>query len=322
MSQNAKDPSGTPRPVKYSVVIPVFNSEKIVGGVIDRTVVFFESRKLDYEIVLVNDGSQDHSWDVIKAKAAGSKFIVAVNLLRNYGQHNANLCGFRNTTGDFVITMDDDGQNPPEEIGPMIQAAQEGYDLVFGRFEVKAASLARILGSKAIGALNRRIFGQPKDLTSTNFRVIRRDVVDRICASRSSFPYITGLALMNARKPVNVTVRHEPRASGKSNYSLARIVRLVMTILFSYSLFPLRLLAGIGVLISSVSFIIGSAYLTLGLLDKVQVAGWTTVVVLLSFLNGMTILMLSMLGEYIVRVLNQTSNTEPYHVIDIIPSRR
>jgi len=306
------------RPLKYSVVIPVFNSERIVGNTLDRTVSFFQTNGLDYEIILVNDGSRDGSWEVIKAKALANPHLTAINLLRNFGQHNANLCGFRHTTGDYLITMDDDGQNPPEEILPLIQKANEGHDLVFGKFRVKSASLTRVLGSKAIGMINRRIFGQPKGLTVTNFRILRRDVVDRICASQASFPYITGQALLNSRLPANAEVRHDPRKEGKSNYSALRIARLVMTICFSYSLFPLRLLAGVGLFISFGSFLIGVVVLVQGLLKQVQTPGWTTVIVLLSFLNGMTIIMLSMLGEYVVRILNQTSKAEPYHVTDIV----
>ena len=315
-------PPTDPRAANYSVVIPVFNSEGTVRKTVEDTVAFFESQGLAYEIILVNDGSQDDSWTVVKGLALANPRITAVNLLRNYGQHNANLCGFRHATGDYVITMDDDGQNPPGEIIHLIRSAAEGNDLVFGRYRAKEAHPIRILGSWIIGLINRRIFGQPSDLTVSNFRIIRRDVVDRICASRQSFPYITGLALINSRLRANVPVLHRAREQGGSNYTLARVFRLVMTILFSYSLFPLRFLGAVGLVVSTGSFLIGCVYLTWGLLHKVHVQGWTTVVVLLAFLNGMTILLLSMLGEYVVRILNQTSQNEPYHVIDTVSSKR
>ena len=115
-----------------------------------------------------------------------------------------------------------------------------GYDVVFGKFERKQAAGYRRLGSKLISMINRRIFGQPPDLAVSNFRILRRDVVDRICASRTAHPYITGQALMYSSNRANVPVRHEPRPVGKSNYSLMRILRLVFTILFSYSSYPLR----------------------------------------------------------------------------------
>src|SRR2546423_4086148 len=145
----------------YSVVIPVFNSEPIVGTTIDRTVAFFEAQHLLYEVILVNDGSTDGSWEVLRAAAQRYPHVRAINLLRNYGQHNANLCGLRAAKGDYVVTMDDDLQNPPEEIIHLIEKAMTGPDVVFGRFRHKAASAQRTLGSKVIGLLNRRIFGQP-----------------------------------------------------------------------------------------------------------------------------------------------------------------
>jgi glycosyltransferase involved in cell wall biosynthesis len=305
-----------PHRFTYSVVMPVFNSEPIVAKTIDRTVAFFESHGFSYELILVNDGSTDHSWDVLKRAPARYPHVHVVNLLRNYGQHNANLCGLRRATGDYVITMDDDLQNPPEEIIHLIEKAMTGPDVVFGQFRRKAAPATRNLGSKVMGLINRRIFGQPPDLVVSNFRILRRDVVDRICTSRSAYPYITGQALLYSSNPANVEVEHAPREVGKSNYSSLRIAKLVVRILFSYSLFPLRLGAAIGVLISVLSFAIGIGFMIRRFLGDSRVEGVTTVIVLLAFLNGVIILMLSMLGEYMLRTLRQVTETESYHVLE------
>jgi polyisoprenyl-phosphate glycosyltransferase len=300
----------------YSIVIPVYNSAAVVGDTIDQVVEVFEAAGLSYELILVNDGSPDHSWDVISERARKGKHIVALNLLHNYGQHNANLAGFREASGAYVITMDDDLQNPPDQALLLIDEAMTGRDVVFGRFEQKQARGYRVLGSKAIGMINRRIFGQPDDLAVSNFRILRRDVVDRICASRTAHPYITGQALLYSRNRSNVLVQHRAREIGKSNYNIVRIARLVLTILFSYSLFPLRFAAFAGFVIAGVSFLLGLIYLVIGALGHTQVQGWTTLVVLVAALNGFTIAMLSMLGEYVVRTLNAVSAAEPYHVID------
>jgi polyisoprenyl-phosphate glycosyltransferase len=300
----------------YSVVIPVFNSEPIVGSTIDRTVAFFEEQGLPYELILVNDGSTDGSWEVLRSAVARYPHVRATNLLRNYGQHNANLCGLRQAKGDYVVTMDDDLQNPPEEIIHLIREAMNGSDVVFGKFRQKQAAAHRNLGSSVIGLLNRRIFGQPPDLVVSNFRILRRDVVDRICASRSAYPYITGQALLYSSRRSNVEVDHSPRAVGKSTYSPIRIGRLVLRILFSYSLFPLRLSAAIGFLISAFSFLVGAAFTIRHLMGDTRITGLTTLIVLLSFLNGVIILMLSMLGEYVLRTLKQVTEIEPYHVLE------
>ncbi len=303
----------------YSIVIPVFNSEELVGTTVDQVVAVFTEAGLKHEVILINDGSHDDSWEKIAEKARTVPNVVALDMLRNYGQHQANLAGLRETTGDYVITMDDDLQNPPDQALVLIDEAMTGKDVVFGKFERKKAAGYRRIGSRMISMLNRRIFGQPSWLTVSNFRILRRDVVDRICASRTAHPYITGQALIYSRKPGHVPVRHEPRPVGKSNYSLVRILRLVLTILFSYSSYPLRAAAAAGFVISGLSLLLGAFYLISGLSGRTEVEGWTTLVVLLAAFNGFTIAMLSMLGEYVVRTLNAVSSQESYHVITRVP---
>ena len=302
----------------YSVVIPVFNSQDIVADTLRRTAAFFESRGLDYEIIAVNDGSSDRSWDVLEAAASENPKIVAIDLLRNSGQHNANLCGFRAAKGDWIVTMDDDLQNPPEEIAHLIDKAAEGYDLVIGRFHEKQHAGYRRLGSRLIRAINQRIFGQERDLVLTNFRLVHRGVVDRVCAYRGPFPYIPGLCLRYSGRRANTLVEHHPRRIGSSNYNLRRILSLVSTILFNYSSFPLRFVAGMGLITAAVSLLLGLYYLVEGLFGGARVAGWTTIVVMLAFFNGVTMLMLAMLGEYVVRVINQLTMADPYFVRKVV----
>lgn len=306
-----------PKSFRYSVVIPVFNSADSVGEVIDRTIAMFEAEGLDHEIILVNDGSRDASWEVISEAAARLPSVTAINLLRNAGQHSANLCGFREATGDYVITIDDDLQNPPEEIPKLIATAMAGgHDVVYGRFEQKAASGVRTIGSRIIARINRQVFGQPRDLEVSNVRILRRDVVDRICQSRSSYPYITGQSLLYSRDRGSVVVRHEPRTVGRSNYNPFRIGSLVFRLLFSYTSFPLRVMAMVGMAMATLSFVIGGVALARAMLGESTVPGWPSLVVLISFFNGVMIAMLSMLGEYVVRTLNTVSATEPYIVTD------
>ena len=306
------------KPTNYSVVIPVYNSEGVVGTTIDRAVAFFEKHGLDYEIILVNDGSRDGSWDVVREKAQGKPHLIAMNLLHNYGQHTAVLCGLRKSTGDYVITLDDDMQNPPEEMIHLIEKAKEGHDLVVGKFAQKKHALYRRWGSIVVGAINRRIFHQPKDFTMSSFRLIRRDVVERICSYHTSYPYITGMALMFSANRANAMVDHHDREIGKSNYNIFKITELVMRILFNYSAVPLRMVSAMAFVIATMSFLLATFFFVRGLIGSVKVPGWTTVVVLLSFFNAVTILILSMLGEYTVRLLNQTSAADVYHVKETI----
>lgn len=299
--------------LKFSVVIPVYNSEQVVGDTIKRTVQFFEQRGWNYEVILVNDGSKDRSWEVISAQARDNSHLLAINLLKNYGQHTANFCGFAHVTGDYVITLDDDLQNPPEEIIHLVHKALEGHDLVFGRFYQKQHAAHRRLGTVLIGLVNKRIFGQPDDLYLTNFRIIRRDVIDRMCAYRTNYPYTQGLSLMFATNPANTWVRHDRREVGVSNYNFITIFRLVMRILFNYSAYPLQIVSVGGMLIALVSFVTGLIVLLKALIVGTNVPGWATTIVLMSFLNGVLLLTVSMLGEYLVRLINQVS-AESYYI--------
>ena len=303
------------RSFSYSIVIPVYNSEEIVGETVDRVVEVFTRAGLRHEVVLVNDGSQDSSWQVIAERAERTPGVVALDMMKNYGQHYANIAGLRETSGDFVITMDDDLQNPPDQALLLIDKAMEGHEVVFGQFDQKQAAGHRRLGSKLIGLINRRVFGQPADLVVSNFRILRRDVVDRIVASRTAYPYITGQALMYSGDRANARVRHDPRPRGSSTYSLVKILRLVLTILFSYSSWPLRAAALVGFAISGLSFVLGGFLLVRALVTDSVAPGWTSIMVLVSLFAGFMIALLSMIGEYVVRTLNTVSTTEAFHVV-------
>lgn len=303
---------------RYSVIIPVYNSQAIVGETIDRTAAFFEGQGWDYEIICVNDNSPDQSWQVIADKAQANPHVIAINLLKNYGQHTAVYAGLRQMTGDYAITIDDDLQNPPEEIIHLVNKVQEGYDIVYGQFRRKEHAGYRRAGSRAIALINRRVFKQPKDLVVSNFRIIRRDVVERMVSYRTNYPYITGLSLMFSTHRANVLVEHMPRKVGRSNYNFFRIAALVTRILFNYSAYPLRIVSLIGFVVAILSFVVGVFYLIRALFIGISVPGWATVVVLLAFLSGVNTIIVSMLGEYLIRLVQQMSESNVYYVKEII----
>lgn len=302
----------------YSVVIPVYNSEAVVEKTVTQVRDFFQVQGFRCEIILVNDGSHDASWNVIARLAKDFEEVVAINLLKNYGQHHANLCGFREAKGEYIITMDDDLQNPPEEIGKLIDKINNGYDLVIGRFDSKQHSFVRRTGSSFVGWLNRKVFAVNQELTLTNFRIIRRDVVDRVCRDRSSSPYIPGLVLQHSAHRCNVMVHHRPRFVGKSNYTWRKILGLVTTILFNHSSIPLRYGSALGFVISSGSFLLGSYYLLNALINGTVAPGWATLVILIAFFNGILILLLSVIGEYLVRVLREIGSQSAYEISEVV----
>ena len=302
----------------YSVIIPVYNSEIVVEKTVTQVRDFFLGQSLRCEIILVNDGSQDESWNVLSRLARDFREVVSINLLKNYGQHHANLCGFREAKGDYLITMDDDLQIPPEEIGKLISTIKNDYDLVIGRFDSKQHSFIRRTGSSFVGWLNRKVFEVKKNITLTNFRIIRRDVADRVCRDRSFSPYIPGLLLRYSAKRCNVMVRHQPRQVGKSNYTWRKILRLVTTILFNHSSIPLRYGSALGFVVASGSFLLGSYYLAYALINGTVAPGWATLVVLIAFFNGILILLLSTIGEYLIRILRDVSSQNAYEISEIV----
>ena len=247
--------------------------------------------------------------------ALKNRKIKAINLLRNYGQHTATFCGFQKASGDYVITLDDDMQNPPDEIIHLIKKAKEGYDVVFGKYREKKHSYYRNLGSLIIQKVNKRIFNIPDGLTTSNFRIIRKDVLERICSYRTNYPYIQGLALMFSSNPTNVFVKHEARVGGQSTYSLLKTLEVASRILFNYSSYPLRVVSLGGFLFSFIAFLLAIYYLVRALYLGISVPGWATIVISLSFFSSIILLVLSMLGEYTVRLIMQLNYPRQFFII-------
>jgi glycosyltransferase involved in cell wall biosynthesis len=305
--------------MKYSVVIPVFNSEKTIGAIIDNLVKFFGEKELDFEIVLVNDGSKDLSWSIINQKIIEyPKKILAIDLIKNHGQHIANFCGLENSTGDYIITMDDDGQNPVNEISKLIQKSKEGYEIVIGKFIKKKHSLYRRLGSKLVKYLVQKIFQTPKNLYLSNFRIIKRNVINRIIRLNIANPYLPGLLISYSSSHTNIIVDHIERKYGKSRYSILKIIKIILELLFNHSTYPIRIITFFGFFVSLISFVLGFFYILNSVLYGTEVSGWTTVVVLVSFLSGLNLIILTMLSEYVIRINKNLSSKNKYFIRQLI----
>lgn len=300
--------------ITYSVVIPVYNSAPILPRLLADLDKYFSKKRSSHEFIFVNDGSKDDSWKILQKLKKNRSDIMAIDLMKNYGQHSAVFCGFQLSSGKFVITMDDDLQNPPKEIDLLTKKMQEGYDVVFGSFKQKMHGPIRGVGSKLIGWLNHRLFGKPKDLVLTNFRIIRREVIDAVCQFQTTAPYIPGLILMSADRFANVTVEHKLRSHGKSQYTWKVISKLVWRILINYSALPIRLLCAVSAGVAVISLALGSYYLVKSLMVGTIVRGWTTLVVLLSFYQGLSFLILAVFGEYMVRMVNDVSGQKAYRI--------
>lgn len=304
--------------MKISVVIPVYNSQNIIAETVRRTVGYFSGKDWDYKIILVNDGSTDNSWSRIKRIAKSNRDVTSVNLSRNFGQHNALICGLSFVEGEYAVTFDDDLQNLPSEMDKLIKKAEEGYDAVFGVYKKKKHNIYRNLGSQVVKIIVRCTFPTYGGVQISNFRLLRKDLVDRIINYKTSEPYLPGLMLLLCNNPSNVYVKHMNRIEGKSNYNLPKIVKLVKSIVFNYSSFPLKLIGSLGFIISITGFFLGSYYILKNLLFGTDVSGFTTLATLTSFLGGFIILCLVIVGEYLIRLVNKLNYQSTYIIDEIV----
>lgn len=303
--------------VEYSVVIPVYNSEASLEELCNRISEVFGRLKESYEIILVDDSSADNSWAIMKALREKDNNIKIIRLMRNFGQHNALMCGFHHVSGRYVITMDDDLQNPPEEIPKLIDEIKKGYDLVIGALEVKRDKLGKKIASFLVRYLNTMIFNKPKDLKLSAFKIMTTAVIKEVKALKTPYPYISGMLLSLTTNIGNVTVKHEKRKYGKSTYGLNKLIKLAFNLIINYTSLPLRILTSFGILISIFSFCMGLFLIVQRVLHDSIVPGWTSVVVLLSFFNGILLAILSIMGEYLARIISEVSNKQQFVIREI-----
>lgn len=297
---------------RYSIVIPVYNSSRSIETVCRGIQDLFKIQNQSYEIILVDDASQDESWQVLQRLHAKDTNIKIIRLMRNFGQQNALLCGFKQARGEFVITMDDDLQHPPEEIPKLMTKIEEGHDVVIGALISKQDNTTKKIGRRLVDWINRSVFNKPKDLKLSSFRILRQAVVKAIGQIHTPYPYLTGMIFSVTRNVASVDVIHRPRQHGQSNYNLKKLIALAFNLLIHYSALPLRLITFVGVTVAAGSFLLGLYFIFKKMFVGQVVPGWTTLVVLLSFFNGLLMVALSVLGEYLVRLLGEVSNRPQY----------
>ena len=259
--------------VDLSIVIPVYRSAPTLRPLVDRLRAVLSRSGREFEIVFVEDGSPDQSWEVLRElQAEHPDCIVAIQLMRNFGQHNALMCGFRHARGRYVITMDDDLQNPPEEIPRLLEALLSGgYDLVYGSIADKKHAGWRNTGSALVNSFYRITFHT--HVTITSFRIIRRELLESIFTYDLNFTFIDGLLAWSTQRIGQVPVRHEPRAVGRSGYNLLKLLLLAFNLFTNFSLLPLQLTSMIGLVASAGGLLVAAYYLVRFILQQIVVPG-------------------------------------------------
>lgn len=300
-------------PFRLSVVIPVYNGASTIGPLVGRLISALGATYA-LEIVLVEDGSADDSAAVCRKLAAAHSEVVFVGLARNFGEHNAVMAGLMRARGQAMVTMDDDFQNPPEEVARLVEKLREGFDVVFARYERKRHSPFRNVGSWFNNAVATAMLDKPYDLYLSSFKAMNRFLVDEITRYRGPFPYIDGLVLRTTRHWATETVAHEPRAVGRSNYTLRRLVRLWLAMFTNFSVLPLQLASMTGFLCAAVGIVAAIAFGVERLEHPDLPIGWASVIVTVLVVSGVQLVALGTIGEYLGRLF-LSSNGTPQFVV-------
>jgi undecaprenyl-phosphate 4-deoxy-4-formamido-L-arabinose transferase len=298
--------------VDLSVVIPVYNSAPIMRQLLSRLRNVLDPLEIRYEFVMVDDGSPDDSWRVLSGlQQEEPETITAVQLMRNYGQHNALMCGFRHARGELIITMDDDLQHPPEEIPKLLAAIRENdYDLVYGCYDKKKHPLLKNTGSMVVNMFFRRVFRLP--VTVTAFRIFRRELLTAILSYTRPFTFIDGLLAWNTRRVGTTTVEHHPRPIGRSGDSLGKMITLALNLFTNFSLIPLQMVSLVGTAAAAAGLLTGFYYLVLHFTGSIVTPGYASIIVSILTLGGLQLLGLGIIGEYLGR-LHLNVNAKPQY---------
>jgi glycosyltransferase involved in cell wall biosynthesis len=298
-----------------SLVIPVYNGSRTIGPLVERITTVFASTP--FEIVLVNDGSEDDS-EMVCGKLA-EKFpqnVTFVHLSRNFGEHSAVLAGFSYARGRYIAVLDDDGQNPPEEMVPMLQELKrKDYDVVYGHYIDKQHSWFRNAGSRFNDRIATFMLNKPRDLYLSSFKVMNRFLVDEIIKYRGPYPYIDGLIYRTTRNIGQILVEHRANITAPSRYTFRKLVQLWLNMFLNFSIKPLRLSVYVGLFVACLSILA----LVLILIDKIWITpnltlGIPTVLASIVFFSGIQLMILGLIGEYLGRLYLDQTGTPQYIV--------
>jgi undecaprenyl-phosphate 4-deoxy-4-formamido-L-arabinose transferase len=307
---------------ELSVVIPVYNEEAGLQQLYDRLYPALDALGLRYEVIFVNDGSRDRSAELLSDQFRIRTDVTRVVLFNgNYGQHMAILAGFKETRGQIVITLDADLQNPPEEIGKLIDKMREGYDYVGSIRRDRQDAAWRTYSSRAMNHLREKITRIKMTDQGNMLRAYGRNVIDLINQCSEVNTFIPALAYTFARKPTEVIVEHEERAAGESKYSLYSLIRLNFDLVTGFSLVPLQFFSMLGIGLSFVSASLFVLLLVRRFLLGAEVQGVFTLFAISFFLMGVILFGIGLVGEYVGRIYQQVRGRPRYVVQAILEDR-
>ena len=299
----------------YSIVVPVYNSEKTLEELYTRIRdVFDHTMKENFELILVDDSSRDNSYEVMEKLHKADSRVKIIQMAKNFGQHPALLCGFSFAKGDFIITMDDDLQHRPEEIPKMAAAINErdDVDVIIAKYENRKHNFIRKLGTKISIYATSKMLNKDPNLEITSFRLMRRFIVEAILNTNTHLPQIGNLLVQSSNRIINIPVQQDSRKVGRSNYTFRHLARDLIYDITSNSAFPLILVRDLGIFSFIISILLGLFYLVRYFIYGVSVEGWTTLVLLILAYNGIILLAIGIIGQYLMNILNEAKKMPNY----------
>lgn len=300
--------------IHISVVIPVYGCSSSLRELYLRLVKTLETLTKDFEIIMVNDVSPDDDWDVIIDLCAKDKRVKGINLSRNFGQHYAITAGLDYARGEWVVVMDCDLQDQPEEIAKLYEKANDGYDIVFGRRYIRKDHFFKKTFSKVFYFLFSYLTDTKQDYTIANFGIFNKIVIQAILKMGDYFRVFPILIQWVGFKKTYIDVEHNYRIEGRSGYSIRKLTRLAFDMIVSFSEKPLRLGLKCGILLSCLSFLLGIYYLILFFSGKIGVPGYTSLIISIAFSTGIIITFLGLVGLYIGKISIQVKNRPKFIV--------
>ena len=282
-----------------SIVSPVYRAENLVDELVKRIHQSVSSITSDYEIILVEDSGPDSSWNKIVALAEKDPKIKGFQLSRNFGQHYAITCGLDQSKGEWVVVMDCDLQDRPEEIDALYQKAISGYDVVLARRNQRQDTFFKKFFSKAFYRTLGYLTGSAMDEQVANFGIYHRNVINAVCELRESIRYFPTMIQWVGFKQTAISVTHSARDVGKSSYNFKRLLNLALDIILAYSDKPIRLMIKLGILVSLLSFIMGFYFSFQYFLGNVTVPGYTSLILSIWFFSGLLLILVGVVGLYV-----------------------
>jgi undecaprenyl-phosphate 4-deoxy-4-formamido-L-arabinose transferase len=297
----------------------VFNGSATLSDLVRRTEATISPLSEELEIVLVNDGSQDASWDTICGLAASDSRVRGINLMRNYGQHNALLCGIREARGEIVVTLDDDLQHPPEEIPKLLGLIGEGSDVAYGTPHREPHGLWRGLASQITKLALKSALGAGTARKVSAFRAFRRKLVDAFANYRGSFVSVDVLLTWGTTRVQSVEVRHDPRQDGESNYTFGRLVKHAMNMMTGFSTLPLQFASLVGFAFTLFGVAVLAYVLLRYFLEGSSVQGFPFLASIIAIFSGAQLFAIGIIGEYLARMHFRLMDRSAYAVRERTP---